>query len=180
MENIKGTQTEQNLWEAFAGESKARNKYTFFASKARKDGYVQIAEFFEQTAANEKEHAEIWYKMLVGGQMPDTTVNLQEGIDGEHYEWDDMYKGFAATARAEGFERIAKLFDGVAAIEKTHEERYKKLLANINGGLVFSREGDRIWECGNCGHIHIGKEAPPVCPVCAHARAYFRLKEENY
>jgi rubrerythrin len=177
---LKGSRTEANLWEAFAGESQARNKYTFFASKAKKDGYVQIAELFEKTAANEKEHAEIWYKLLMGGAIPSTEVNLAEGISGEHYEWTDMYDGFAKVAREEGFAHIAFLFESVGKIEKSHEERYRKLLENVQGGLVFSREGDQIWECSNCGHIHIGAKAPELCPVCAHPKAYFQLHGENY
>ncbi|MDR2646800.1 MAG: rubrerythrin family protein [Oscillospiraceae bacterium] len=177
---LTGSRTEQNLWTAFAGESQARNKYTFFASKARKDGYVQIAQIFEQTAANEKEHAEIWYKILVGGALPNTAQNLNDAADGERYEWTDMYAQFARIAREEGFDHIAFLFDEVGKIEKTHEERYRKLLANVQGGIVFSRDGDQIWECSNCGHIHIGQNAPKICPVCTHPQAYFVLHSENY
>ena len=169
MKELKGTRTEQNLREAFAGESQARNKYTYFASKAKKEGYVQIARIFEQTAANEKEHAEIWFKLLGG-----------IGTTGENYEWTDMYASFAATAREEGFEDIALLFEQVGRIEKEHEERYRKLLSNVEGGLVFSRDGDMIWQCSNCGHIHVGRQAPEICPVCAHAQGYFELKSENY
>lgn len=180
MENIKGTQTEKNLETAFAGESQARNKYTYFASKAKKEGYNQIAAIFEETAKNEKEHAEIWFKMLCGGEIPETPVCLQMAADGENYEWTDMYKGFAETAKAEGFPRIAKLFEMVGAIEKEHEARYLKLLANVKNGLVFSRDGDTIWQCSNCGHIVVGKKAPEVCPVCAHSKAYFQIKAENY
>ena len=180
MANLKGTKTEANLQAAFAGESQARNKYNYYASKARKDGYEQIAELFEETANNEKEHAKIWFKLLHGGAVPDTLTNLADAAAGENYEWTDMYAGFAKEARAEGFEDIAKLFEMVADIEKHHEERYLKLLANINEGIVFSRDGDMIWQCGNCGHIHVGKEAPEVCPVCAHPRAHFQLKAENY
>ncbi len=177
--NLKGTKTEANLAAAFAGESQARNKYTYYASKAKKDGYEQIAQLFLETAENEKEHAKMWFKLLNGG-IGTTEKNLLDAAEGEKYEWVDMYSQMAADAREEGFEEIAKLFEGVAAIEKTHEERYRKLLANIKGGLVFSRDGDMIWECGNCGHIHVGKAAPDVCPVCAHPKAYFKLKAENY
>ncbi|MCQ2434365.1 MAG: rubrerythrin family protein [Oscillospiraceae bacterium] len=177
---LKGSKTEANLQAAFAGESQARNKYTYFASKARKEGYVQIAEIFEETANNEKEHAKIWFKELHGGEVPDTIANLNAAADGENFEWTDMYKEFAATAREEGFTRIAALFELVGNIEKTHEERYRKLLANVEGGLVFSRDGDMIWECSNCGHIVVGKNAPSVCPVCAHPQAYFKLRAENY
>ncbi len=178
--NIKGTKTEKNLLEAFAGESMARNKYTFFASKAKKDGYVQISKIFEETAANEKEHAEIWYKYLHDGKVPGTTDNLKDAADGENLEWTDMYARMAKEAREEGFEEIALKFEMVGAIEKEHEERYRKLLANIEKGIVFSREGDCIWQCSNCGHIVIGKQAPEVCPVCDHAQSYFQLKPENY
>ncbi len=180
MKELKGTKTEANLKIAFAGESQATNKYTYYASKAKKDGYVQIAQIFEETAANEREHAKIWFKLLCGGAVPTTTENLKDAAAGENYEWTDMYSTFAKEAREEGFDEIATLFEGVAAIEKTHEERYRKLLANVEGGLVFSREGDMIWECGNCGHIHIGKQAPEVCPVCDHPKAYFKLRVENY
>ena len=177
---IKGTKTEKNLLEAFAGESMARNKYTFFASKAKKDGYVQISKIFEETAANEKEHAEIWYKYLHGGKVPSTTDNLKDAADGENQEWTDMYARMAKEAREEGFDEIADKFEMVGQIEKEHEERYRKLLANIEGGLVFSRDGDCIWQCSNCGHIVIGPKAPDVCPVCDHAQSYFQLKAENY
>ena len=177
---LKGSRTEANLLAAFAGESQARNKYTYFASKARKEGYVQIAEIFEETANNEKEHAKIWFKELNGGEIPETIENLKAAADGENYEWTDMYAEFAKVAKEEGFTRIAALFEMVGNIEKTHEERYRKLLANIEGGLVFSRDGDMIWECSNCGHIVIGKNAPKVCPVCAHPQAYFKLHAENY
>lgn len=180
MENIKGTKTEQNLMTAFAGESQARNKYTYYASQAKKDGYVQIAKLFEETAANEQEHAKIWFKLLHNGSVPDTMTNLADAAAGENYEWTDMYAGFAKTAREEGFERIAALFDMVAKIEKEHEERYRKLLKNIQDNVVFSREGDTIWQCANCGHIVIGKKAPDVCPVCAHPQSYFQIKAENY
>ena len=177
---LKGSRTEANLQAAFAGESQARNKYTYFASKARKEGYVQIAEIFEETANNEKEHAKLWFKELCGGEIPDTPANLAAAADGENFEWTDMYVEFAKVAREEGFTRIAKLFEMVGAIEKHHEERYRKLLANVEGGLVFSKDGDMIWECSNCGHIVIGKNAPKVCPVCQHPQAYFKLRAENY
>ena len=177
--DIKGTRTEANLMAAYAGESQARVKYEYYASKAKKDGYVQIGDLFMETSNNEKEHAKLWFKLLHGG-MPETTANLADAAAGENFEWTDMYAKFAKEAREEGFDDIAKMFEGVAAIEKTHEERYRKLLANIEGGLVFSREGDMIWECANCGHIHVGKEAPQVCPVCAHPQAYFKLRAENY
>ena len=176
---MKGTRTEANLMAAYAGESQARVKYEYYASKAKKDGYQQIGELFMETSNNEKEHAKLWFKLLHGG-MPETTANLADAAAGENFEWTDMYAKFAKEAREEGFDDIAKMFEGVAAIEKTHEERYRKLLANIEGGLVFSREGDMIWECANCGHIHVGKEAPQVCPVCAHPQAYFKLRAENY
>ncbi len=177
---LKGSKTEANLQAAFAGESQARNKYTYYASKAKKDGYVQIANIFEETAANEKEHAKMWFKLLHGGAVPSTVENLKDAADGENYEWTDMYAEFARTAREEGFDDIALLFEEVGKIEKEHEERYRKLLANIEGGLVFSREGDCIWQCSNCGHIAVGKQAPEVCPVCAHPQAYFQIKAENY
>jgi rubrerythrin len=178
MKDLKGTKTEKNLWEAFAGESQARNKYTYFASKAKKDGYVQISKIFEETAANEKEHAEIWFKLLQG--IGSTAENLKSAAEGENYEWTDMYAQMAKDAREEGFDHIAFLFDQVGKIEKEHEERYRKLLANVEGGLVFSRDGDMIWQCSNCGHIHVGKQAPEVCPVCVHPKAYFQIKAENY
>ena len=177
--DLKGTKTEANLAAAFAGESQARNKYTYYASKAKKDGYEQIAQLFLETAENEKEHAKMWFKLLNGG-IGTTAENLKDAAEGENYEWTDMYAQMAKDAREEGFDHIAKLFEGVAAIEKMHEERYRKLLANVEGGLVFSRDGDMIWECGNCGHVHIGKAAPTVCPVCAHPQAYFKIKAENY
>ena len=177
---LKGSQTEKNLAAAFAGESQARNKYTYFASKAKKDGYEQIAAIFLETAENEKEHAKMWFKELNGGEIPSTIDNLLAAAEGENYEWTDMYKGFAETAREEGFDRIAYLFEEVGKIEKEHEERYRRLLDNVNGDLVFSRDGDKIWKCRNCGHIVIGKEAPMVCPVCNHPRAYFEIKAENY
>ena len=174
---LKGSKTEQNLRDAFAGESQARNKYTYFASKAKKEGYVQIASIFEETANNEKEHAKIWFKLLEG--IGDTAQNLLHAAEGENYEWTDMYATFAREAKEEGFDHIAYLFEEVGKIEKEHEERYRKLLSNVEGGLVFSRDGDMIWQCANCGHIHIGKHAPDLCPVCAHPQAYFQLKAEN-
>jgi len=176
---LKGSKTEANLWAAFAGESQARNKYTYYASKARKEGFNQIAAIFEETANNEKEHAKIWFKLLHDG-IPSTEENLLDCIAGEHYEWSDMYAKFAETAEEEGFTRIAELFRGVAAIEKHHEERYQKLLDNIREGRVFRRDGKQAWICGNCGHIHYGDEAPEVCPVCDHPRAYFSLVADNY
>ena len=179
MAELKGSKTEANLMTAFAGESQARNKYTYYASKAKKDGYVQIAALFEETAANEKEHAKIWFKLLNGG-IGSTLDNLKVAAAGENYEWTDMYAGFAKTAREEGFDFIADLFEGVAKIEKEHEARYLKLLENIENGVVFSRDGDTIWQCRNCGHIVIGKNAPETCPVCAHPQAYFEIKADNY
>ena len=180
MPDLKGTKTEANLMAAFAGESQARNKYTYFASKAKKEGYEQIAAIFEETAQNEKEHAKIWYKLLKGGDIPSTADNLKEAADGENYEWTDMYDTFAKEAKEEGFDHIAFLFEEVGKIEKEHEERYLKLLENVKNGLVFSKDGDKIWKCRNCGHIVIGKEAPGVCPVCNHPQAYFEIKAENY
>ncbi len=177
---LKGSRTEANLMAAFAGESQARNKYSYYASKAKKDGYVQIAKIFEETANNEKEHAKIWFKLLHGGEVPTTTVNLEDAAAGENYEWTDMYAGFAKEAREEGFDHIAYLFEQVAKIEKEHEERYRKLLANINDEIVFSRDGDVIWQCSNCGHINVGKKAPQMCPVCAHPQSFFEIKAENY
>ena len=177
--NLKGTKTEANLMTAFAGESQARNKYTHYASKAKKDGYEQIAALFEETANNEKEHAKMWFKLLHGG-IPSTEENLKDAAEGENYEWTEMYAEFAKVAREEGFDHIATLFDGVAAIEKEHEERYRKLLGNIEEGIVFSRDGDMVWICRNCGHVHVGKAAPEVCPVCAHPKAYFELRSKNY
>jgi rubrerythrin len=180
MKELKGTKTEKNLQEAFAGESMARNKYTYFASKAKKDGYVQIAAIFEETAANEKEHAKMWYKLLNGGKVSDTVKNLEDAASGENFEWTDMYARMAQEAREEGFDEIAEKFEGVAAIEKEHEERYRKLLKNIHDKKVFSKDGDVIWQCANCGHIVIGKQAPEVCPVCDHPQSYFQVKAENY
>ena len=179
--SLKGTQTEKNLQTAFAGESQARNKYTYYASKAKKEGYEQIAAIFLETAANEKEHAEVWFKLLHGGDVPTTADNLKDAAEGENYEWTDMYAGFAKTAHEEGFTRIAKQFEMVAEIEKKHEERYRKLLDNVNKELVFSRDGDTIWQCRNCGHIVIGKKAPNMCPVCDHPQSYFEIRaSENY
>ena len=180
MKQLKGTKTEANLMAAFAGESQARNKYTYYASKARKDGYEQIAALFEETANNEKEHAKLWFKHLHGGEMPSTPENLLDAAEGENYEWTDMYAKMAEEAKAEGFDAIAAQFASVARIEKTHEERYRKLLSNITDGIVFSRDGDKIWECRNCGHIVIGKKAPELCPVCKHPKSFFQIKAENY
>jgi rubrerythrin len=180
MSELKGSKTEKNLLDAFAGESQARNKYTYYASKAKKEGYVQIANIFEETAANEREHAKIWFKLLHDGEVPDTATNLLDAAMGENYEWTDMYDRFAKEAREEGFTQIANLFEMVGKIEKEHEERYRRLLANVKDGLVFSSEGDTVWICSNCGHIHVGKKAPKVCPVCNHAQAYFQRRAENY
>ena len=177
---LKGSRTEANLMAAFAGESQARNKYTYYASQAKKEGYEQIAAIFEETALNEKEHAKIWFKLLHDGKVPDTIVNLADAADGENFEWTDMYANFAKEAREEGFTTIALLFEKVGAIEKEHEERYRKLIANIEGGLVFSRDGDMIWQCRNCGHIVVGKKAPEICPVCAHPQSYFEVRAENW
>ena len=176
---LKGSRTEANLMAAFAGESQARNKYTYFASKAKKEGYVQIAAIFEETAKNEMEHAKIWYKLLHNG-VGTTAENLLDAAMGENYEWTDMYATFAKEAREEGFETIAQQFEGVAKIEKEHEERYRKLLANVKNGEVFKKGSIVVWECGNCGHIVVGTEAPEICAVCAHPKAYFRIKAENY
>lgn len=177
--SLKDTKTKANLLTAFAGESQAYTKYTYYAAKAKKDGYVQIGELFQETANNEKEHAKIWFKLLHDG-IPDTIVNLEDAAQGENYEWTEMYAQFAEEARAEGFEHIAKLFEGVAKIEKEHEERYRKLLQNIKDGIVFSRDGDTVWHCANCGHIVVGKKAPDVCPVCSHPQSYFQIRAENY
>lgn len=177
--DLKGSKTEQNLMAAFAGESQARNKYTYYASKAKKEGYEQIARLFLETADNEKEHAKLWFKLVNGG-IHDTAANLEDAAAGENYEWTDMYAGFAKEAKEEGFEEIARLFEGVAKIEKEHEERYRTLLKNLNEGKVFKKDDVVIWKCANCGHIHIAKEAPAVCPVCAHPQAYFEIKAENY
>ena len=180
MKSLKGTKTEQNLMKAYAGESQARNKYSYYASKAKKDGYVQIAALFEETANNEKEHAKIWFKLLHDGAVPSTEENLADAAAGENYEWTDMYDRMAKEAAEEGFNEIAALFRGVAKIEKEHEERYRKLLANIEGGLVFSRDEEMIWQCSNCGHIVIGKKAPELCPICKHPKDYFQIKASNY
>jgi rubrerythrin len=180
MKELKGTKTEKNLQEAFAGESQARNKYTYFASKAKKDGYVQISNIFLETAANEKEHAEIWFKYLNGGKINDTIANLEDAANGENFEWTDMYARMAEEAEEEGFKEIAAKFRMVAKIEKEHEERYRKLLDNVKKECVFSKDGDVIWQCSNCGHIIIGKKAPEICPVCDHPKAYFQVKAENY
>ena len=177
---LKGSKTEQNLIKAFAGESGARNKYTYFASKAKKEGYEQIAAIFEETANNEKEHAKMWFKLLNGGEIKSTKENLKAAAEGENFEWTDMYKEFAKTAKEEGFDDIAFLFEEVAKIEKHHEERYLKLLGNINDNLVFSKNEEVVWICRNCGHVYVGKDAPKVCPVCNHPQSYFELKAENY
>ncbi len=177
---LKGSKTEQNLMAAFAGESQARNKYTYFASKAKKEGYEQIAAIFEETANNEKEHAKMWFKLLNNGDIPTTTDNLVAAAEGENYEWTDMYKEFAEVAKEEGFDHIAYLFEAVGKIEKEHEERYRKLLKNIEDEIVFSADGDTIWVCRNCGHVHIGKKAPEVCPVCSHPQSFFERKANNY
>ena len=180
MKDLKGTKTEKNLLEAFAGESMARNKYSYWASKAKKDGYQQIAAIFEETANNEKEHAKMWFKYLEGGASKDTVDNLKAAADGENFEWTDMYERMAQEAEEEGFAEIAEKMRGVAAIEKHHEERYRKLLKNIEDAVVFSKEGDAIWICRNCGHVVVGKAAPEICPVCAHPQSYFELKAENF
>ncbi len=177
---LKGSKTEANLMAAFAGESQARNKYTYYASQAKKDGYEQIAAIFQETADNEKEHAKMWFKELHGGKVPTTTENLKDAAAGENYEWTDMYAEFAKVAKEEGFNKIAYLFEEVAKIEKEHEERYNKLLKNIEDGKVFECGEVKIWKCRNCGHIHIAESAPAVCPVCAHSKAYFEIKAENY
>ncbi len=180
MKELKGTKTEANLQTAFAGESMARNKYSYYASKARKDGFVQIANLFEETANNEREHAKIWFKLLHGGEVPGTQENLLDAAQGENYEWTDMYARMAEEAKAEGFDTIAELFSRVAKIEKSHEERYRQLLGNIKDELVFSRDGDMVWICSNCGHVVVGKKAPELCPVCKHPKAYFEIKADNY
>ncbi len=177
---LKGSRTEANLLAAFAGESQARNKYTYYASKAKKDGYEQIAALFLETADNEKEHAKIWFKLLHDNGIPSTAENLRDAAEGERYEWTDMYASFAAVAQEEGFDHIAQLFRMVGDIEREHEERYRRLLESVEGELVFSSDGDAIWKCRNCGHIHVGQVAPKVCPVCAHPQAYFEIKAENY
>ena len=180
MKDLKGTKTEKNLQDAFAGESQARNKYTYFASKAKKDGYEQIAALFEETANNEKEHAKLWFKYLEGGEIKSTPENLAAAAAGENYEWTDMYDRMAKEAEEEGFKEIAAKFRMVGAIEKHHEERYRKLLQKIDDAVVFSREGDCVWICRNCGHVVVGPKAPNICPVCGHAQSFFELKAENY
>ncbi len=177
---LKGSKTEANLMTAFAGESQARNKYTYFASKAKKEGYEQIAGIFEETANNEKEHAKMWFKLLNGGDIPTTAENLKAAAEGENYEWTDMYAEFAKTAKEEGFDHIAYLFEEVAKIEKAHEERYMTLLGNVNNDLVFKKGEETVWICRNCGHVYVGNEAPKVCPVCAHPQSFFEQKAENY
>lgn len=180
MPELKGSKTEANLQTAFAGECMARIKYDFYSSKAAKDGFQQIGAFFEETSNNEKEHAKIWFKELHGGSVPDTLTNLKDGSAGEYYEWHEMYEGFAKTAKEEGFNRIADLFEGVAAIEHSHDDRYKKLIERMQDGEVFRADGKVFWVCRNCGHIHYGEEAPQICPVCAHPQAYFERQETNY
>ena len=177
---LKGSKTEQNLMTAFAGESQARNKYTYYASKAKKDGYQQIAAIFEETANNEKEHAKMWFKLLHEGQIPDTTDNLKDAASGENFEWTSMYADFAKTAKEEGFDHIAYLFEEVGKIEKEHEERYLTLLKNIEDDRVFKKDGDKIWICRNCGHVYVGANAKEVCPVCAHPKSFMEVKSENY
>ena len=177
---LKGSKTEKNLLAAFAGESQARNKYDYYASKAKKDGFEQIAAIFLETAGNEKEHAKLWFKLLNDGEVPGTIENLKDAASGEHYEWTEMYKEFAETAKEEGFGRIAAMFNGVAEIEKTHEERYKKLLENIENASVFDSDEETVWVCRNCGHLHYGKKAPMKCPVCDHPQSYFELRASNY
>ncbi len=177
---LKGSKTEQNLMTAFAGESQARNKYTYFASKAKKEGFEQIAAIFEETANNEKEHAKMWFKLLEGGEIKSTAENLLAAAEGENYEWTDMYKNMAIEAREEGFDHIAYLFESVAKIEEHHENRYRALLENVKEERVFKKDGEQMWICRNCGHVHFGTEAPAVCPVCSHPRAYFELRSENY
>ena len=180
MKELKGTKTEKNLMEAFAGESQAHTKYLYYASKAKKDGYVQISNLFIETALNEKEHAKLWFKYLHGGEVPSTTQNLEDAANGENFEWTDMYERMAKEAEEEGFNEIAAKMRMVGAIEKHHEERYRQLLKNINDEIVFSRKGDVIWQCANCGHIVIGKKAPQICPVCNHPQSYFQIEARNY
>lgn len=177
---LKGSKTEANLMAAFAGESQARNKYTYYASKAKKEGYEQIAAIFEETANNEKEHAKLWFKALHNGDVPDTLTNLKDAASGENFEWTDMYKEFAETAKEEGFNDIARLFQQVGEIEKHHEERYLKLVENMGNELVFKRGEEKVWICRNCGHITVGKVAPTICPVCKHPQSYMEIKAENY
>lgn len=183
--DFKGSKTETNLQAAFAGESQARNKYTYYASQAKKDGFTQISSIFEETAGNEKEHAKIWFKLLLNngelnGSLPSTMQNLADAANGEHYEWTDMYPGFEATAREEGFTAIAELFKGVSAIEKEHEDRYRQLVENIENDEVFNRPKVMVWRCNNCGHLHVGESAPEICPICNHSKAYFELMYKNY
>ena len=180
MAELKGSKTEQNLWTAFAGESQARNKYSYYASAAKKAGFNQIAAFFEETAGNEKEHAKIWFKLLHDGDISDTMKNLEDAANGENYEWTEMYAEFAKTAKEEGFDKIAALFEGVAKIEKTHEERYRKLLERIKNNEVFNEKGEVAWVCSNCGHIHFGESAPEICPICNHPKGYFVREQTNY
>ncbi|MBR6563800.1 MAG: rubrerythrin family protein [Clostridia bacterium] len=177
---LKGSKTEQNLMTAFAGESQARNKYTYYASEARKAGYTVIADIFEETAGNEKEHAKLWFKILHGDKVPDTATNLLDAAEGENYEWTDMYAGFAKTAKEEGFDRIAYLFEAVGKIEKEHEERYRALLEKLNTETIFVSEEVQVWICTNCGHLHVGKKAPEMCPVCQHPKSYFQKKVNKY
>ena len=177
---LKGSKTEANLMAAFAGESQARNKYTYFASKAKKEGYEQIAAIFEETANNEKEHAKMWFKLLNGGDIGTTSENLKAAAEGENYEWTEMYKEFAEVAKEEGFDKIAYLFEEVAKIEKNHEERYMTLLGNVNDDLVFKKGEETVWICRNCGYVYVGKEAPKVCPVCSHPQSFFEKRAQNY
>ncbi len=177
---LKGSRTEQNLMTAFAGESQARNKYTYYASEARKAGYTVIADIFEETAGNEKEHAKLWFKILHGDKVPDTATNLLDAAEGENYEWTDMYAGFAKTAKEEGFDRIAYLFEAVGKIEKEHEERYRALLEKLNTETIFVSEDVQVWICTNCGHVHVGKKAPEMCPVCQHPKSYFQKKVDKF
>ena len=180
MKDLKGTKTEANLMTAFAGESQARNKYTYYASKAKKEGYEQVAAIFEETAGNEKEHAKMWFKLLCGGEVPDTITNLTDAANGENYEWTDMYETFSEEAKSEGVDEIARLFKAVGAIEKEHEARYRTLLDNIKNDRVFNKEESTVWVCRNCGHVHVGKSAPKVCPTCNHPQSYFEIKSNNY
>ena len=180
MPELKGTKTEKNLWTAFAGESQARNKYTYYASQAKKEGFVQISKIFEETANNEKEHAKIWFKALHGDKIPETLANLEDAAAGENYEWTDMYATFAKEAREEGFDTLSALFELVGKIEKEHEERYRALLEAVKNSTVFAKNEVVVWECANCGHIHTGEKAPEICPVCKHPQAYFFIKAKNY
>lgn len=180
MANLKGSKTEANLLTAFSGESQARNKYTYFASQAKKEGYEQIADIFLETAENEKEHAKLWFKQLNGGAVPKTAENLKAAAEGENYEWTTMYADFAKIAKEEGFDEIAKAFEGVADVEKLHEERYLALLKNVESGMVFKKDKVAVWKCRNCGYVHVGEEAPTVCPVCKHPQSYFELKASNW